>query len=99
MHCLILGGWFVFFFFYSLLNYKANEAYKMILNEFRKGCKACFMGRLLIFNRNLTTPHTNNSIKCFVSGQEGKQAADSYDSQIYSQPWKIDIHPNAASKA
>lgn len=54
----------------------------MILNEFRKGCKACFMGRLLIFNRHLTMSHTNNSIKCFVSGQEGKQLADLYDSQI-----------------
>lgn len=44
------------------------------------------MGRLLIFNMNLTMSHTNNSIKCFVSGQEGKQVADSYDSRIYAQP-------------
>lgn len=67
----------------------------MILNEFRKGCKTCFIGRLLIFNRNLTTPHSSNSIKCFVSGQERKQLADLYDSQIQ----KIHIHPNAIPKA
>lgn len=67
----------------------------MILNEFRKGCKVCFMGRLLIFNRNLTMSHTNNSIKCFVLGQEGKQLANLYDSQIQ----RIYINPNAVSKA
>lgn len=66
----------------------------MILNEFKKGCKTCFMGRLLIFNRNLTMSHNNKSITCFVSGQEGKQLADLYDSQIE----KIYVSPNAVSK-
>lgn len=54
----------------------------MILNEFKKGCKTCFMGKLLIFNRNLTMSHTNKRITCFVSEQEGKQLSDLYDSQI-----------------
>lgn len=67
----------------------------MILNEFRKGCKTCFIGSLLIFKWNLTMSHSNNSIKCFVSGQECEQLADLYDSQIQ----KIHIHTNAVSKA
>lgn len=70
-----------------------HNTYKMILNEFKKGCKTCFMGRLLIFNRNLTMSHINKSITCFVSGQEGKQLADLYDSLI--QNIYIHIYPNA----
>lgn len=58
----------------------------MILNGFRKECKGCFKGRLLIFNGNLTMSHTNNSIIFVVSGQKNKQVADLYDSHIYSQP-------------
>lgn len=72
----------------------------MILTGFRKECKGCFKGRLLIFNRNLTMSHTNNSIIFVVSGQKkSKQVADLYDSHIYSQPQKMYIHLRDLSKA